>query len=473
MRYSSTAALLSLASLGQASPAPHVHQHAHAARDLVGLGSLGSQYQAGVYFTNWGIYARNYTVSDLPIDRLTYVNYAFANVNRTTGEVFLSDEWSDIQRPYPTDVATNGSQLLGNFNQLYKAKQKNRNLKVILGVGGWTWRFNFSPALSTRAGRVNYCKSSLKLITDLGIDGLDTDWEYVANEVEAANLLDTMQTCRQMFDEYSKKYTKGYHYELSISAPAGPQHYSKLNIKELDRYIDRWNLMAFDYQGGGFSNYTGHLSNVYASTTNPRSTDGWVNETQSFAPFNTKAAIDYYKTRVASPPRSRSACPSTAAPSPTSSISAAVPVPWARNSTAPVRVPGRPVTSTTRSFPRTAPRCSPTGASWPAGLGTPSRSRSSASTPQRLPSGRPTSSRLNASVVLGSGKPLATLPSAAPSLSWLLLSTSSVVPSRSRRTRTTLTTPHPSTTTSSTLGTRVLRIVCLIAVDTPGSRGKS
>ncbi|CAA9959023.1 Glycoside hydrolase family 18 protein [Pyrenophora teres f. maculata] len=301
MRYSSTAALLSLASLGQASPAPHVHQHAHAARDLVGLGSLGSQYQAGVYFTNWGIYARNYTVSDLPIDRLTYVNYAFANVNRTTGEVFLSDEWSDIQRPYPTDVATNGSQLLGNFNQLYKAKQKNRNLKVILGVGGWTWRFNFSPALSTRAGRVNYCKSSLKLITDLGIDGLDTDWEYVANEVEAANLLDTMQTCRQMFDEYSKKYTKGYHYELSISAPAGPQHYSKLNIKELDRYIDRWNLMAFDYQGGGFSNYTGHLSNVYASTTNPRSTDGWVNETQSFAPFNTKAAIDYYKTRVASP----------------------------------------------------------------------------------------------------------------------------------------------------------------------------
>ncbi|KAG9377273.1 Glycoside hydrolase family 18 protein [Pyrenophora tritici-repentis] len=301
MRYSSTAALLSLASLGQASPAPHVHQHPHAARDLAGLGSLGSQYQAGVYFTNWGIYARNYQVSDLPIDRLTYVNYAFANLNETTGEVFLSDEWADIQRPSPTDVATNGSQLLGNFNQLYQAKQKNRNLKVILGVGGWTYRFKFKPALSTKAGRVNYCKSSLKLITDLGIDGLDTDWEYPADETDAANLLDTMQICRQMYDAYSKKYTNGYHYELSISAPAGPINFERLGIQKLDRFVDRWNLMAFDYQGGGFSNFTGHLSNVYPSTTNPRSTDGWVNETQSFTAFNTKRAIDYYKAHVASP----------------------------------------------------------------------------------------------------------------------------------------------------------------------------
>jgi len=198
MRYSSTAALLSLASLGQASPAPHVHQHAHSARDLSGHGSWGSQYQVGAYFTNWAIYARNYTVSDLPVDKLTNVNYAFANLNETTGEVFLSDEWSDIQIPYPGDVATNGSQLLGNFNQLYKAKQKNRNLKVILGVGGWTYRSKFRPALSTRAGRVNYCKTSLQLITDLGIDGLDTDWEYVISESDAANLLDTMKTCREV-----------------------------------------------------------------------------------------------------------------------------------------------------------------------------------------------------------------------------------------------------------------------------------
>lgn len=48
--------------------------------------------------------------------------------------------------------------------------------------------------------------------------------------------------------------------------------------------------MAFDYQGPGFSNYTGHNSNVYPSKSNPRTTD-----------FNTVQAVDYYKSHIASP----------------------------------------------------------------------------------------------------------------------------------------------------------------------------
>lgn len=112
-------------------------------------------------------------VTDLPADKLTKVAYAFANVNNSTGEVFLSDEWADVQFPYPGDVASNGTQLLGNFNQLYKLKQKHRNLKVTLSVGGWSYRFNFKTALATSAGRETFAKSSLQLIMDLGLDGLD------------------------------------------------------------------------------------------------------------------------------------------------------------------------------------------------------------------------------------------------------------------------------------------------------------
>jgi chitinase len=69
----------------------------------------------------------------------------------------------------------------------------------------------------------------------------------------------------------------------------------------MDAYVDNWNLMAFDYQGPGFSNFTGHLSNVYASKTNPKSTDGWDAEKREFTPFNTKEAIDYYKANIALP----------------------------------------------------------------------------------------------------------------------------------------------------------------------------
>jgi chitinase len=59
--------------------------------------------------------------------------------------------------------------------------------------------------------------------------------------------------------------------------------------------------MAFDYQGPGFSNYTGHLSNVFPSSSDPRSTNGWDTSTQDFVPFNTKNAVSYYKAHVSDP----------------------------------------------------------------------------------------------------------------------------------------------------------------------------
>lgn len=93
-----------------------------------------------------------------------------------------------------------------------------------------------------------------------------------------------------MYDEYSAKHADGYHFGLHISAPAGPLRYNVLPIAAMDPYVDQWNLMAFDYQGSGFSNYTSHNSNVYRSKSNPVTTD-----------FNTAQAIDYYKSKVASP----------------------------------------------------------------------------------------------------------------------------------------------------------------------------
>ncbi|KAF2829181.1 hypothetical protein CC86DRAFT_345708 [Ophiobolus disseminans] len=298
MRFVSAATLVSLASLVQAAPANHANTHAH---PRVAAHGGGAKFQSGIFYVNWAIYGRQHFVTDLPADKLTKVNYGFANVNNSTGEVVLTDEWADVQFPYPGDVATNGTQLLGNFNQLYKLKQKNRNLKVILSVGGWSFRANFKPALATAAGRQRFCESSLTLVADLGLDGVDIDWEYPEDATDAENFVDTVQRCRKHFDEYSALNANAYHLEIGISAPAGPQWYSIMPVKEMDPYVDNWNLMAFDYQGPGFSNYTGHLSNVYASKTNPKSTNGWDSEKQEFTPFNTKQAVDFYKANVASP----------------------------------------------------------------------------------------------------------------------------------------------------------------------------
>jgi chitinase len=66
----------------------------------------------------------------------------------------------------------------------------------------------------------------------------------------------------------------------------------------MDRYVDNWNLMAFDYQGPGFSNFTGHNSNLFPNKKNPASTNGWDAKNKRFMPFNTHQAIQYYKARV-------------------------------------------------------------------------------------------------------------------------------------------------------------------------------
>jgi chitinase len=142
-------------------------------------------------------------VTDLPADKLTKVKYAFANVNNVTGEVVLSDEWADVQFPYPGDVATNGTQLLGNFNQLFKLKQKNRNLRVTLSVGGWSFRANFKPALATAAGRQKFCDSATTHVADLGLDGLDIDWEYAEDATDAFNYLDTVRRCRKVSNQFA------------------------------------------------------------------------------------------------------------------------------------------------------------------------------------------------------------------------------------------------------------------------------
>ena len=133
-------------------------------------------------------------------------------------EVFLSDVWADQDIHYPGDSWNDaGKNLYGNFKQLYLLKKQHRHLKLMLSIGGWTYSPSFHPVVINPTLRAKFVESSIQLLENYGIDGLDIDYEYPQNDKEARGYVDLLKELRHGLDKHAEKKNINYTYPLTVS----------------------------------------------------------------------------------------------------------------------------------------------------------------------------------------------------------------------------------------------------------------
>jgi chitinase len=224
------------------------------------------------YFTEWSVYQRKYNVPDIPADKLTHINYAFARI--VGGECAIHDSYAAIDKFYDGDKWDAGY-LRGNFHQLQKLKKKHPHLKTLISVGGWTLSSPFSDVALIKETRAKFAKSCVAFMVKYGFDGVDIDWEYPVSGGEPGNktrpedkpnytLL--LAELRRQLDEQGKSDKRSY--LLTIAAPAGPKTFANLELDKIHAHLDWINLMTYDFHGG-WSPLTNFNAPLYPSSKDP------------------------------------------------------------------------------------------------------------------------------------------------------------------------------------------------------------
>ncbi|MFI0774099.1 glycoside hydrolase family 18 protein [Streptomyces sp. NPDC021212] len=211
------------------------------------------------YFTEWGIYQRNYHVKNVETSgsaaKLTHINYAFGNV--TGGKCAIGDAYADYDKAYDAAGSVDGKAdtwdagaLRGNFNQLRKLKKLHPNLKVLWSFGGWTWSSGFGEAAKNPAA---FAESCYNLVEDPRwadvFDGIDIDWEYPnacglnCDTSGRAAFRDVMAAMRAKFGQ-NNLVTAAITADASSSGKIDAADYAGAA-----QYVDWYNPMTYDFFG--------------------------------------------------------------------------------------------------------------------------------------------------------------------------------------------------------------------------------
>ncbi|MBZ9598145.1 cellulose binding domain-containing protein [Streptomyces erythrochromogenes] len=210
------------------------------------------------YFTNWGVYGRNYHVKNLVTSgtagRITHINYAFGNVQN--GQCTIGDAYADYDKAYTADQSVDGvadtwdQPLRGNFNQLRKLKKAYPNIKILWSFGGWTWSGGFPQAAANPAA---FAQSCYNLVEDPRwadvFDGIDLDWEY-PNACGLSCDTSGPAAFKNLMQAVKTRFGANNLVTAAITADASDGgKIDKADYAGAAQYTDFYNVMTYDFFG--------------------------------------------------------------------------------------------------------------------------------------------------------------------------------------------------------------------------------
>ena len=205
---------------------------------------------------------RGWTKNQIDAQKLTHINYAFA-VPARTGELAPLNARDSV-----------------NLAALTSLKTVNKDLKVLISVGGWGGCKYFSDVALTEASRRKFANSAVALLRKHRLDGVDIDWEYPA-QVGAGNVFRPqdkqnytllLSALRSQLDKQGDRdrRTGANHYLLTVATGADTSFVSHTELGKAQRYLDYVNIMTYDIYHGN-DKTTGHHSNLNQSRTGNQS----------------------------------------------------------------------------------------------------------------------------------------------------------------------------------------------------------
>ncbi|MCV2884164.1 glycosyl hydrolase family 18 protein [Aestuariibacter sp. AA17] len=296
------------------------------------------------YFTSWRTGKNQqpaYLVSDIPWEKVTHINYAFAHINENN-QLSVGDTQS------PTNAATrihwpnvDGAEMdpaysyQGHFNLLNKYKKQYPHVKSLISVGGWAetggyinesgvrissggfYTMTTNPDGSiNQQGITTFVDSAVTFIRQYGFDGVDIDYEYPTSmenaghpdDFDIANPLRPylnrsyqalMKALREGLDKAGQE--DDTHYLLTIAAPSSGYLLRGMETFQVAQYLDFINIMSYDLHGA-WNAHVGHQAALYDSG-NDSELARWnvynTPEFQGIGYLNTDWAVAYFRGAVA------------------------------------------------------------------------------------------------------------------------------------------------------------------------------